>query len=100
MFNVGDRVQINGMKYYGTRLNGEEGTILSIISKSSFFKVRLDSSNKISFFPEKYMILLQDIKESFCSINSSCPKCNGELKDHYSDWAGKNIKKCKSCGWC
>jgi hypothetical protein len=34
------------------------------------------------------------------NISSSCPNCNGELKDHYSEWAGKDIKKCKSCGWC
>jgi hypothetical protein len=31
---------------------------------------------------------------------SSCPKCNGELKNQYSEWAGKDIKKCKTCGWC
>jgi hypothetical protein len=30
----------------------------------------------------------------------SCPNCKGELKDHYSEWAGKDIKKCKKCGWC
>jgi hypothetical protein len=31
---------------------------------------------------------------------SLCPICNGNLIDKYSEWAGGNINKCKSCGWC
>lgn len=41
------------------------------------------------------------IVDSFKSIIiSSCPQCNGELKEQWSDWAKMNIKKCKACGWC
>ena len=31
---------------------------------------------------------------------SSCPNCNEELVEKYSEWAGENIKKCNLCGWC
>jgi hypothetical protein len=32
----------------------------------------------------------------------SCPRCNGELKDHMSFGLGEMIKKCfnPDCGWC
>ncbi len=34
------------------------------------------------------------------SKENSCPQCNGELVEKYSEYVGGNIKKCKSCGWC
>jgi ribulose bisphosphate carboxylase small subunit len=36
------------------------------------------------------------IEKVMIKNNLSCPNCNCELKDHYSEWAGKDIKKCKT----
>ncbi len=47
-----------------------------------------------------YFVLEKVENSSTTSATSSCPKCNHQLREAYSDWAKTNIKKCSSCGWC
>ena len=49
---------------------------------------------------EYFLNRFEPVESSCTNINSSCPQCNGKLIEKYSDWAGGNIKKCKSCEWC
>jgi hypothetical protein len=43
-------------------------------------------------------ILIESLQNT---MPSSCPRCKKQdWKEVYSDWAKKNIKKCKNCGWC
>ena len=52
----------------------------------------------IGWIPFFVLEKVADIKVEI--INSSCPQCNGELVDKYSEYVGGNIKKCSNCGWC
>ena len=64
--------------------------------------ILLTDKSETSYLPfrsEKHYLLFESSKLE-TKIISSCPNCNGELVDKYSEWAGKDIKKCKLCGWC
>lgn len=85
-----------------------EGIISSIINKEFIF-VTFENCNLASLhrntwhfhLNELELIQTQDIIKTFdCFCFSSCPKCEGEFKEVYSEWAGENIKKCSNCGWC
>lgn len=47
-----------------------------------------------------YLTFSTDTSEYELIQSQSCPRCNGELKDHMSYALGTMIKKCPNCGWC
>ncbi len=59
-----------------------------------------DSLRDGACFSFPYFVLEKLKKSSTINATSSCPKCNSELREVYSEWVQANIKKCNSCGWC
>ena len=75
------------------------GKIYTVIENCDCSGFMLDY--KIGFyFPYFVLEKIEEEKVIQNTHSSSCPKCNGQLINRFSEWAGKDIKKCTSCGWC
>jgi hypothetical protein len=104
-FKVGDEIKIIEEGICVDEINHGKG-MLGIIVKISGSGVCKVSSKEFRTFPFWYfsdecLCLHKDVSLLNDNvIKSTCPQCNGELIDKYSEWAGKDIKKCKTCGWC
>lgn len=60
--------------------------------------ILIDERGHYTYLEFSYEHLYSFISSS--NIVSSCPNCNGELVEKYSEYVGGNIKKCKNCGYC
>ena len=53
----------------------------------------------VSFVDDDKFSIIASYKDKSITT-STCPQCNGELVEKFSEYVGGNIKKCKLCGWC
>jgi hypothetical protein len=106
---IGTRVKIVDVTDFIVIKQGAIGTVIGYIEEEDPYFHPMKPKVVIKWDNQQYnntsgsslccisrFVALEEPKK----VLSSCPKCGGELKDQYSDWAKENIKKCSVCKWC